>query len=68
MSVRGWDEFPDVFKTVGVAVVVDGSETYQIYTLYRSSRKRKVGFSNASRDKPKSLKQVVTAPLSNDWH
>ena len=31
----------------------------------RSPRKRKVGRSNPSRNKPKSLKQVVTAPLLN---
>ena len=32
------------------------------------ARKRKVGCSNPSRDRPKSLKQVVTAPLPNAWH
>ena len=31
-------------------------------------RKRKVGSSNPSRDIPKSLKQIVTAPLQNDRH
>ena len=31
--------------------------------LDRDSRKRKVGCSNPSRDRPKSLKQVVTTPL-----
>ena len=30
--------------------------------------KRKFGCSNPSRDRPKSLKQVVTAPLPNAWH
>ena len=31
-------------------------------------RKRKFGCSNPSRERPKSLKQVVTAPLSNARH
>ena len=31
-----------------------------------SPRKQKVGCSNPSRDRPKSSKQVVTAPLLND--
>ena len=31
-------------------------------------RKRKVGCSNPRRDRPKSLKQVVTAPLPNAQH
>ena len=34
--------------------------------LERSPRKRKIGCSNPSSDKPKSFKQVVTAPLPND--
>ena len=33
--------------------------------LERWPRKRKVGCSNLSRDRPKSLKQLVTAPLPN---
>ena len=33
--------------------------------LELSSHKRKVGYSNPSRDGPKSLKQVVTVPLLN---
>ena len=33
--------------------------------LDRSHRMRKVGCSNPNRDRPKSLKQVVTAPLLN---
>ena len=32
------------------------------------ARKRKVGCSNPSRERPKSLKQVMTAPLPNAWH
>ena len=36
--------------------------------LERSPPKRKVGCSNPSRDRPKSLKQVVTAPLPNTHH
>ena len=31
-------------------------------------RKRKFGCSNPSRERPKSLKQVVTAPLPNAQH
>ena len=36
--------------------------------LERSPRKRKVGCSNSNRDRPKSLKQVVTTPLTNARH
>ena len=30
IGLKDWNELPDVFKTVGVAVVIDGSETYKI--------------------------------------
>ena len=36
--------------------------------LERSPRKRKVGCSNPGRKRPKSLKQIVTAPLPNARH
>ena len=36
--------------------------------LERSPRKRKVGCSNPNRDRPKSLKQVMTAKLPNARH
>ena len=36
--------------------------------IERLPRKRKVGFSNPNRDRPKLLKQVVTAPLPNARH
>ena len=36
--------------------------------LEHSPRKRKVGCSNPSRHRPKSLKQEVTAPLPNARH
>ena len=36
--------------------------------LERSPRKRKVSCLNPRRDRPKSFKQVVTAPLRNARH
>ena len=35
--------------------------------LERSPSKRKAGCSNSSRDRPKSLKPVLTVPLANRW-
>ena len=44
------------------------NKTSAVAQLECSLRKPKVGFSNSSRDRPKSLKQEVSAPLPNSRH
>ena len=51
---------PIIHEILAVHEITQGSE--------RSPRKRKVVCSNPRRDKPKSLKQIVTAPLPNTRH
>ena len=41
------------------------SPPYKISIITKQNSKRKVGCSNPSRDRPKSLTQVVTAPMPN---
>ena len=48
-----------------LACTIPGRVGGAVGYLERSSRMHKVGFSNSSRDKPKSMKQVVIAPLPN---
>ena len=61
IGIHGNNEADKAAKSAFDFVIVK----FKIPSLKRSSLKRKVVCSNPSRDRPKSLKQVMPAPMLN---
>ena len=64
IGIHGNNEADKAAKSAFDFVIVK----FKIPSLERSTRMRKVVCSNPSRDRPKSLKQVVTSPTPNARH